>query len=246
VFVAFTGEESGKQGSRHYVAQEKQYPVSKCVGMLNLDTVGRLGKKPLIVLGSGSAREWPAMFDEIGKAAEVRIVTNAGELDSSDHISFHEAGVPAVQLFTGPHLDYHRPTDTADKIDPGGLGKVATVALLAAWHLAGRPEQLTPTMGASEKHETKPAQGRKATLGIVPDFTYNGGGVRLGGTAPGGPADTAGMREGDVITRVAAIAVVSLKDLADALKARNPGDRITVFFRRQGKELKTEILLKER
>jgi membrane-associated protease RseP (regulator of RpoE activity) len=246
VFAAFTGEEAGRRGSRHYVAQEKQYPVSKCIGMINLDTVGRLGKKPLIVIGAGSAQEWPRLFDETGGAAKVAIATNAGDLDSSDQVSFHEAGVPAVQLFTGPHLDYHRPTDSADKIDPRGLGKVATVALLATRDLADRTEPLTPTMGVSRKLETKPVQGRKVTLGIVPDFTYQEQGVRLGGTVPGGPAEAAGLRDGDIIIGVNGAAVASLKDLAEALTARNPGERITILFLRQGKELKAEPLLKER
>lgn len=246
VFAAFTGEEAGRRGSRYYVAHQQQYPVSKCIGMINLDTVGRLGKRPLIVIGAGSAKEWPRLFDALGSAAKVPVAMNAGDLDSSDQVSFHEAGVPAVQLFTGPHLDYHRPTDSADKIDPRGLGKVATVALLAARDLADRPEPLTPTTGAAGKHEAKPVQGRKVTLGIVPDFTYQDSGVRLGGTVPGGPAEAAGLRDGDIIIGVNGAAVASLKDLAEALKARNPGERITILFLRQGKELKAEPLLKER
>jgi hypothetical protein len=246
VFIAFTGEEAGRRGSRHYVANQKQYPVSKCIGMINLDTVGRLGKKPLIVIGTGSAKEWPSLFDEMGGAAKVAIATNAGDLDSSDQVSFHEAGVPAVQFFTGPHLDYHRPTDSADKIDLRGLGKVATVALLTARHLADRPGPLTPGASSSGRSEAKPAQGRKVTLGIVPDFTFQEKGVRLGGTVPGGPAEVSGLREGDVITRVDRAVVETLKDLSDVLKGRNPGDRITIFFLRHGKELKVEPLLKER
>jgi hypothetical protein len=246
VFAAFTGEESGRRGSRYYIAQEKQYPASKCIGMINLDTVGRLGKKPLIVIGAGSAKEWPPLFAEMGSAAKTAVVTNAGDLDSSDQVSFHEAGVPAVQLFTGPHLDYHRPTDIADKIDPRGLGMVAAVALLTTRHLADRPGPLTPAVSVSGRPEAKPVQDRKVTLGIVPDYTYQEQGVRLGGTVPGGPAELAGLREGDVITGVDGAAVASLKDLSEALKARNPGDRITVFFLRQGNVLKAEPLLKER
>jgi membrane-associated protease RseP (regulator of RpoE activity) len=246
VFVAFTGEEAGRKGSRYYVRNEKRYPVSKAVGMINLDTVGRLGKGKVIVLGSGSAKEWSSILAESAKYLKLEIAESAQDLDASDHKSFHEAGVPAVQFFTGPHLDYHRPTDSADKIDLRGLGKVATVALLTARHLADRPGPLTPGASSSGRSEAKPAQGRKVTLGIVPDFTFQEKGVRLGGTVPGGPAEVSGLREGDVITRVDRAVVETLKDLSDVLKGRNPGDRITIFFLRHGKELKVEPLLKER
>ena len=123
VFVAFTGEEEGKLGSDYYVRNEKQYPVSKCIGMVNLDTVGRLEKRKLLVLGSGSAREWVHIFRGAGFVTGVDIEMVSQELDSSDQKSFQQAGVPAVQLFSGPTPDYHRPTDTADKIDARRTGE---------------------------------------------------------------------------------------------------------------------------
>ena len=102
--------------------------LDKCIGMLNLDTVGRLGKKKLLVLGAGSAREWEHIFNGASFVTGVEVETVSQDLDSSDQVSFEAAGVPAVQLFSGPHADYHRPSDTPDKIDPEGLEKVASVA----------------------------------------------------------------------------------------------------------------------
>jgi len=112
VFVAFDGEEDGKKGSKYYVANEKRYPASKTIGMLNLDTVGRLEKRKLLVLGSGSAKEWPHIFRGAGFVTGAELEMVSKDLDASDQKSFEQAGVPAVQLFSGPHLDYHRPTDT--------------------------------------------------------------------------------------------------------------------------------------
>ena len=112
VFAAFTGEEAGKKGSKYYTANEKRYPIQQTVAMLNLDTVGRMQKNRLLILGAGSAREWAHIFRGAGYLAGTEVEAITEELDSSDQKSFQEAGVPAVQLFTGPHEDYHRPTDT--------------------------------------------------------------------------------------------------------------------------------------
>jgi hypothetical protein len=246
VFVAFTGEEAGRKGSRYYVENEKRYPVSRTVGMINLDTVGRLGKGKLIVLGSGSAKEWPAILQEAGKAAGVELAESVQDLDASDQKSFLDAGIPAVQLFTGPHLDYHRPTDTADKIDGKGLVKVATVARAVAFAVANFPVPLTRTIAALPGTPSAARTDRKVTIGIIPDFTYNEKGVRLGGTQPGGPAEKAGMKEGDVIVQAGNRPVAVLKDLSDVLKTKQPGERLPVRFLRGGKEMSAELDVKER
>ena len=246
VFVAFTGEEAGRKGSRYYVRNERRYPAAKAIAMINLDTVGRLGKGKLIILGSGSAKEWSAILQEIAKPLKIEIAEVAQELDSSDQKSFQEAGVPAVQLFTGPHADYHRPTDTADKIDGKGLAKVATVARAVAFYLANRPEPLTATVPSSPAGAPALRTDRKVTLGIVPDFTYNGQGVRLGGTSPDSPVERAGLRTGDVVIQAGNTPIAVLQDLSDVLKTKQPGDRLPLRFLRNGKEMKTVVELKER
>jgi hypothetical protein len=246
VFVAFTGEEAGRKGSKYFVRKEQRYPAAKALGMINLDTVGRLGKNKLIVIGGGSAKEWPELFREAGRIAGVEVALAEQDLDSSDQKSFHEAGVPAVQLFTGPHTDYHRPTDTADRIDEGGLTKVAAVARAAALYLANLPGRLTATGTAPQQQEPAERTGRKTTIGIIPDFTYNGTGVRLGGTLSGGPADAAGMREGDIIIHAGGRSVVVLKDLSDVLKNTAAGDRLQVRFLRQGREQQAAVTVKDR
>lgn len=247
LFVAFTAEEAGRKGSRYYVRNERRYPAAKAVGMINLDTVGRLGKGKLVLLGAGSAVEWESLFQEAAKAANVEIAPSLQDLDTSDHMSFLEEGVPAVQLFTGAHLDYHRPTDTADSVDGKGLAKVATVARDVAFYLANHPAPLTAVVGPSRSPSTAaPRSGRKVTIGIVPDFTYNGSGVRLTGTVPLGPAEQAGMKEGDIIIRVGQSPVAVLKDLSDVIRAAKPGERLTVTFLRGGKEYQTTIEVRER
>jgi hypothetical protein len=241
VFVAFTGEEAGKMGSEHYVTHEKTFPVQNCIGMINLDTVGRLEKNKLLIMGTGSAREWEHIFRGVGFVTGVEIETVSEELDSSDQKSFQRAGVPAVQLFSGPHNDYHRPTDTLDKIDPDGLQKVASVVKEALEYLAGREESLTSNL-QEDQGGMVPLQksSRKVSLGTVPDYAFQGEGYRLSGVVPGSPADSAGLKEGDIIVRIGGDVINSLRDVSSSLKSLKPGDRIVITFMREEKEMTAE------
>jgi aminopeptidase N len=239
VFVAFSGEEAGRLGSQYYVSHAQRFPVAQSIGMLNLDTVGRLGQNKLIILGTASAREWPHIFRGAGYMTGVEIEPVAAELDASDQKSFLDAGIPAVQLFSGVHRDYHRPTDTVDKIDPQGLVKVAAVARQAVVYLAGRDTPLTSTLGADHEAVAKhpeTAPGRRVSLGTVPDFTYDGQGYRVSDVTPDSPAAKAGLQAGDIIVRLGHTAIPDIRALASVLKTLQPGDHIDVTFRRAGSE----------
>jgi Zn-dependent M28 family amino/carboxypeptidase len=238
VFVAFTGEENGRLGSRHYVQHSGAYPVDNTIAMINLDTVGRLGERPLTVFGSGTAREWVHIFRGAGYVSGVAIRDVADDFGSSDQTSFIEAGVPAVQLFSGVHENYHRPGDTADKIDLPGLLKTAKVLKEAVDYLAERPEALHATLGnqqqASSAAVSRPA--RRVSLGTVPDYAYDGDGVRITGVQADTPAAQAGLREEDIIVAVNDQPVHNLRDYAQVLRGLSPGDEIRVRFRRAGNE----------
>ncbi len=157
------------------------FPAAKCIGAVNLDTVGRLGKGKLLVLGTGSAREWIHIFNGAGYVTGVPIEGAAADPGGSDQKSFLDAGIPAVQLFSGPHLDYHAPTDTADKVDAEGLVKVAMVAREAIDYLAGRAEPLTTTLAGRRGDGSLGAGGRRGGSGR----SAGGSGRAAGG--PGGP-----------------------------------------------------------
>jgi hypothetical protein len=242
VFVAFTGEEVGKLGSLHYVATQERFPVSRTIAMLNLDTVGRLGKGKLLVIGGSSAREWVHIFQGAGYVTGVEMALVNEDLDSSDQTSFHTAGVPAVQLFTGPHLDYHRPTDTPDKIDADGLLKVAAVAREAIDYLVNRKEPLNTGLKPGNAAAPAPtAAARKVSLGTVPDFAFQGKGYRLSGVVPGSPAEMSGLREGDIIIRLGATEITGLRDLSGVLRQLTPGETVNVGYIRDGKESSVEL-----
>ena len=248
VFAAFTAEESGLKGSRRYVQEMKRYPASKIIGAINLDTVGRLGEGKLLVLSSSSASEWKHIFMGCGYVTGVEAEMVTQDLDASDQVSFIEAGVPAVQIFSGPHEDYHRPSDTPDKIDGDGLVKVASFVREALLYLTEREE---PLSFAGKKKETatgpaKPATGRRASTGSMPDFAFSGEGVRIGAVSPGSPAEVAGLQVGDIIVRLGDREVANLREYSDALKAQQPGDTVELVYIRNGEENTVSITLGER
>jgi hypothetical protein len=246
VFAAFSGEEEGKLGSRYYVEHEKQYPATRCIGMVNMDTVGRLGKNKLLILGTASAKEWVHIFRGASFVTGVDLQTVSAELDSSDQKSFQDAGVPAVQLFSGPNLDYHRSTDTADKIDADGLEKVTSVAREVVDYLADRKEPLTSELRQGSAAIAPSTSARKVSLGTIPDFAYSGKGVRISGVVAGSPAEAAGLKEGDIIAQMNGSPVESLKNFSDILKTLKPGDKASIVFLRDGKESTVQTEVKER
>jgi len=246
VFAAFSGEESGLQGSKHFVANAIPVPVSGIRSVLNLDTVGRLRDGELSALATDTASEWQHVFRGIGFSTGIAVRNIPGAGQSSDQQSFIEKGIPAVQLFTGAHLDYHRPTDTADRIDLDGLVKVATVAREALEYLAQRPTPLTATIANVAAPAAASTAPRKVSFGLVPDYAYQGEGVKAESVVPDSPAARAGVRAGDVLLSLDGKPVNGLAAFADALKAYPIGARVSARLRRDGQLLTLDVVLQER
>jgi len=158
----------------------------------------------------------------------------AEELDSSDQVSFTEAGIPAAQLFSGAHADYHRPSDTTDKVTADSLLKVAAVAREAIDYLAGPDAKLTRSAAQPASGPGSDQPMRRAALGTMPDFAYSGEGVRLAGVNPGSPAETGGLQAGDILTAVNGRTLNSLKEYAQVLRELAPGDAVRISFLRDG------------
>jgi hypothetical protein len=244
-FVAFTGEENGLVGSRAYVAalgDANAARASVCC-VVNLDTVGRKGDKPLLVLDGNSASEWVHIFRGVGFTTGVKTELAKEGGGASDQQAFLEVGVPAVQLFSGPNPDYHRATDTADKVEGASLVDTAVVAREAIAYLADRADPLTPAGAQGPSSSSGP---RKASLGTVPDMTFGGPGVRVDDVVAGSPAAALGLKKGDVLVRVDGTAVADLRGYSEILKAHKPGDKVKLVVVREGKELSFDTTLAER
>ena len=131
--------------------------------MINLDTVGRMGDKPVSILGTGTADEWQHIFRGASYVTGVESRNVPESAEASDQMSFIEKGIPGIQIFTSAHSDYHRPSDTADKIDAAGLVKVATLAKEAVVYMGAREEPLTVTIertGGQDRRPPNPPVGR--------------------------------------------------------------------------------------
>ena len=236
VFIAFTGEETGRLGSLRYI-QHPRFPMDKLIAMLNLDTVGRLGSKPLVLFGTGTADEWVHIFRGVSYVTGVPVKTVNEDFGSSDQTSFIEAGIPAVQFFGGTHADIHRPGDTLDKLDMDGLLKVARAVYETTGYLAERPGSLSSKLDGNKYNSKPPEPGsRRVSFGTVPDFTYEGDGVRLDDVRTGTPAARIGLRKGDIITTVNETPVANLRQYSEALKRLSPDDEIRVRYQRGGIE----------
>ena len=243
VFVAFSGEEAGLLGSRHYVKNPVAVPLSGIVGVINMDTVGRLGTNPLSVIATESAREWPFVFSGITAVTGVATRSIPGASESSDQRAFIEAGVPGVQLFSGATFDYHRPSDTPDKVDGPGMVRVATVATEAIGYLTSTEKRLSVT-AATPLTGTGPAPGvrtRRVSVGAVPDFAYQGPGLRLDGVVPGSPADQAGMRAGDILVQLDGKEFSGLGGFNELLKQLEPGQKVELRWTRGDKASKATV-----
>jgi aminopeptidase N len=242
-----SGEEAGLLGSRHLLASlgEDGAPFA-CV---NLDTVGRLGDGRILVLDAGSAREWRFIFMGVGHTTGAPITVASERLDSSDQGACLELGIPAVQLFTGAHADYHRPSDTADRIDAVGMAVVAEATREAVAYLAQRSEPLTVQI-ADAPAPAAPRDGatttRKVALGTVPDFAFPGPGVRIDEVLPGSPAAQAGLRAGDILRAFDGEEVTDLRAYAAVLGRRVPGDAVALTVERDGARLVLTAVLAAR
>ncbi|MCD4656944.1 MAG: M20/M25/M40 family metallo-hydrolase [Planctomycetes bacterium] len=246
IFIAFSGEESGRLGSKFYVNALDSKMRKGIIGVVNLDTVGRLGKQKLLVLGGASAKEWKFIFMGIEYTIGVGVEVISSKLDASDHASFVEKGIPAIQLFSGANADYHKPSDTVDKIDANGLVKVASVAFEVVNYLTIRKEMLTITIENADKTETPTKTQKRVGTGIMPDFGFKGKGVKIAAVSKSSSAEAAGLKKGDIIIKLGETSIEDLRQYSNALKNFKPGDITTIVYLRDGKESTVKITLKAR
>ena len=251
IFVAFTAEEAGLIGSRYFVSQLKNHYKGNVIADINLDTDGRLFDNKLMVINSSSAKEWKFVFMGTDYTTGIKTDLITQDLDASDQVAFIEKGIPAVQLFSGPNEDYHRPTDTYDKIDSQGLVKVATVAKEVVVYLADRDTPFEFTGKATPANTgtqaaSKPKTARKAATGSIPDFSYQGEGVKISSVIEGSPGEKAGLRKDDIITVFGDEKIGDLMEYSNALKKYQPGDVVEMIILRDGQEKVISIALGER
>jgi Peptidase family M28/PDZ domain len=246
IFAAFSGEELGLLGSRRYV-DHPAMPLASTKAMLNMDMVGRLRENRLTIFGTRSGKELSDIVQEQARRLGLEVTESDG-VGRSDHMSFYNRKIPALHFFTGSHPDYHRPSDTWDKVNVEGMNKVRDLVLAIAQQLTNTKNPLNfvslPSRPPTEERAT--SQGYGAYLGTIPDFADTVEGVRLAGVTDGSPAAVAGLKEGDVIVQFAGSKVRSLEDLAMLLGTKQPGDQVEIVVLRMSQPLTLTAVLRNR
>lgn len=262
VFITFSGEEDGLQGSQFY-CKEPLFPLNKTVAMINMDMVGRtkpvhvdwLGlfpkKDKLIVYGTGTGEGFEKLAEESAKKADFRLFKVAASAGNSDNHSFYLKKIPVLFLFTGLHGEYHRPTDTPERIDVPGMKRVADAAEQMALNLSTR-DTAPKFAQVNSPAPADPSRPAPATpkgpsgprLGILPNYAYEGTGVLLEGVVPGGVAEKAGLKDGDIIVEIAGSATPDLATYMTAMAGQKLGNSINIVVERKGKKLTLKADLK--
>jgi len=242
VFIAFSGEELGLFGSEYYV-KHPLYPLKETASMFNLDMVGRLrkdkttGKPKLLTEGSGTAKPFRELLDKLGQKYDFKMVNKPSGFGPSDHASFCGQDVPVLFVWTDYHEDYHRPTDTTDKINVEGMRQVADLSQEAIAELT-RMEK--PAYIKVKTASNRPSNGPR--LGIQPG-DGEGKGVLIEETVADSPAAKAGLKKDDLIVSLAGKPVKTLQDLLTILKNQKAGDTIEVGIVRNDKVMTVQVKL---
>ena len=256
VFMAFSGEEKGLLGSRHYV-EHPLIPLDKTVMMINFDMVGRLNdKSELTIVGTGSTTGIEEIVDAVGKAAGFKVKKVKGMSDGfggSDHESFYLKGVPILFPFTGLHGDYHRPSDDTERINFAGMARIADfgeILLLDVARRPTRPEFTKVNDATRNPHAAGNADpgrvGMGAYLGTVPDYGAEDKGVKLSAVREGSPAEKGGLKGGDVIVGYGGKPIATIYDYTDSLGRSKPGDKVEIVVKRDGKDVTLNVTLGSR
>jgi aminopeptidase YwaD len=246
IFANFSGEEEGLLGSA-YFADHSPVPIDSIDAMLNFDMVGRLKNDKLIVYGVATATELPAILDSANSLTKLKITEQGDGFGPTDHSSFYAKNIPVLHFFTDLHDDYHRATDTPDKINGAGEARVVALAERVVREIADRPARLTYVRVAAPPQMGGSREGSDVYLGSIPDMA--GGdtpGLRLTGVRAGSPADLGGLKAGDVIVEFAGKAVKDLYSYSEALYAHKPGDVVTIVVMRDGRRVPLEVKLGKR
>ncbi|MGL6073922.1 MAG: M28 family peptidase [Fimbriiglobus sp.] len=251
VFIAFAGEERGLFGSIHY-CKEPTFPLDKTVFMLNFDMIGRVIevkddkdgdklKDRVVIYGTGTSEGMEKFVDETNKKYNFKALKIPGGTGPSDHDSFYRKKIPVLFMFTGTHKDYHRPSDTPDKINLEGIKKVVGFGEDCLNHFAKSPAPVyQKTTGGWEDptEERRAARPAMPKMGIMPgNYESTDGGVLIEGLTDGGAAQKAGMKEKDVIIVIAGKPVKNIEDYMTAMAAQKPNVEIEVTVLRDGKKV---------
>jgi len=234
LFIAFSGEELGLFGSKYY-AENPTIDLAKVNYMINMDMVGKLNeKKSIVINGVGTSPSWKTTLPTINVAGISAVTTDSG-IGPSDHTSFYLQDLPVLHFFTGVHEHYHKPTDDVEIVNFDGIFFVAKyiLALMNSLDDDGKIE-FTKT---KEENSDQKVSNFKVTLGVMPDYVYQGIGMKIDGVIGGRVADNAGIEKGDIVIKIGELETTDIYKYMEALGNHKKGDRVKVVVKRGDEEL---------
>ncbi|MDH7464586.1 M20/M25/M40 family metallo-hydrolase [Chitinophagaceae bacterium 26-R-25] len=239
LFIAFSGEELGLLGSK-YFTEHPTVDLSSVNYMINLDMVGRLNdsNKALMIGGYGTSPSWNKYLTSVSDSKYFTVKYDSSGVGPSDHTSFYRKDIPVLFFFTGLHGDYHKPSDDFEKINYDGEFFIVKYIYNV---IGATNKEAKLTFTKTTESQTSTSAKFSVTLGIMPDYSFNGNGVRLDGVSDGRPAQKAGLQPGDVITKLGADSVLSLENYMQALGKFKKGDKAPLKYKRGDKEISTEV-----
>jgi len=236
LFIAFSGEEKGLFGS-NYFSKNPTIDLDKVNYMINMDMVGRLNEEnALAINGTGTSPSWNEIVEDID-IDSLKLITSESGIGPSDHTSFYLKDIPVLHFFTGQHEDYHKPSDDADKINYEGIYVVS--AYIDS--LITRLDQNDKLAFTKTKDESSNTPKFTVTLGVVPDYMFDGKGMRIDGVSEDKPAMRAGLLAGDVVIQLGDIEVTDMMSYMKALSAFKKGDATEVIVQRDKEKLSYPI-----
>ena len=243
LFIAFSGEELGLYGSK-YFTQNPTVDLGAVNFMINMDMVGRLvdSSKTLTVGGFGTSPTWGELYNRQGNGALFQAASyrfDSSGTGPSDHTSFYVKNIPVLFYFTGLHTDYHKPSDDFDKINYNGQAAIVR----HIYSLLDATDKLPTRLAFSKTREAQTTTTARfsVSLGIMPDYTYNGAGVRADGISEGRAAQKAGLQAGDIITAIGDYKIASMESYMQTLGKFKKGDKTIVSYTRKGQGFVTTV-----
>jgi Zn-dependent M28 family amino/carboxypeptidase len=235
LFICFSAEEEGLLGSK-YFTNNPTIPLTDISFMINMDMVGRLNDstKKIIISGVGTSPTWSSVL--AGQENNVvKYKADSAGMGPSDHASFYLKNIPALHFYTGTHTDYHKPSDDADKINNEGEALVLNLIVNIITE-ADKKDKLdfTPT---KTNNASSSSASFKVTLGVIPDYAFDGKGLRLDGVSEGKAAQKAGLKQGDIILMMDDFAIENIQDYMKGLSKFSKGQTVQLKINRDGKEL---------
>lgn len=240
IYIAFSGEELGLYGSKHYVENALE-PNERTAYMINLDMVGRLNdtSNTITVGGYGTAIEWGELLNDNRYDRGFKIRFDSSGTGPSDHTSFYRKDIPVLFFFTGLHTDYHKPTDDYQKLNYEGSMKIVRYII----DVIDRSKSYTRLNFQKTREQQSTTTTRfSVSMGIMPDYTYSGNGVRVDGLSEGRPAKIAGIKTGDIILKMGERDVDSVESYMKALSGFKKGEKTTVLIKRGNETVYYEIV----